>query len=344
MQQLNNNPSIKVNNSTFSWDLEKGLFQYEGADVMLFWVESALKTLFDAIEEISGSEQADLVFETAGYRTGEIVSSFYKEQKGQLANILNVLPNIYASAGWGKTSIFYDEDTQTAVVQIANGWEDKMIQSHNKAKQGTFLPGHWAGVFSGLLDQPMWYELIGSQVRGDACLEIKISPSSITPAQNIREAVRREENAQITRLQEMVAEQTKELQALLKEISSPLIPVADDVIVIPLIGKYDTSRAQELIDKTLRALPAYHANYLILDLTAISDVNDYTISIINQLVQATKLLGISSILTGISPQVSVKMVESNFDLGELKCFTSLKHGIYYTFAQNDMIILNKNNM
>jgi rsbT co-antagonist protein RsbR len=341
-QQFDKQASIKVNNSAFAWDLEKGLFQFEGADVMLFWVDSALKTLFDTIEEISGSAQADLVFETAGYRTGEIVSSFYKEQKGQLANILEVLPNIYVSAGWGKTTISYDEKTQTAVVRIENGWEDKVSKARNQMKQGTFLLGHWAGVFSGLLGCSMWYELLSSQLLGDSRLEMKIFPSSITPAQNIREAVRREEQTQIERLQQMVAEQTSELQALLKEISSPLIPVADNVIVIPLIGKYDTCRAQELIDKTLHSLPSYKANHLILDLTAISDVDDFTVSTINQLVQATRLLGITSILTGISPQLSMKMIESRFDLGEIKCFTSLKHGIYYTFAQNDMMILRKN--
>ncbi|MBN6188758.1 hypothetical protein JQN58_18060 [Aneurinibacillus sp. BA2021] len=55
----------------------------------------------DAIEEISGRDSAVLVLETAGYRMGEIVASYYSTT-GNTVQVLTELPVIYGSAGWGK--------------------------------------------------------------------------------------------------------------------------------------------------------------------------------------------------------------------------------------------------
>jgi len=50
--------NIDIGGLSFAWDLEKGQFSFEGEDAILFWISSAMKTLFDTIEEISGEEAA----------------------------------------------------------------------------------------------------------------------------------------------------------------------------------------------------------------------------------------------------------------------------------------------
>lgn len=93
---------INVNGSLFDWDLDNATFKFENDEVVVFWVNTAFKTLLDSIEEISGEKSAELVLETAGYRTGKIVSKFYLESNKEKEDIINHLPNMYLTAGWGK--------------------------------------------------------------------------------------------------------------------------------------------------------------------------------------------------------------------------------------------------
>lgn len=50
----------------------------------------------------------------------------------------------------------------------------------------------------------------------------------------------------------------------------------DSILVIPLVGRYEELRAEELLNRTLLNLPLYKAEYLILDLTALKGVDQYT--------------------------------------------------------------------
>ncbi|TLS36099.1 STAS domain-containing protein [Pseudalkalibacillus caeni] len=325
-----------VNGSEFKWDLNDGSFQFEGADVMLFWIDSAFKTFLDTIEEVAGEGPADLVFETAGYRTGLIVSGFFKKTMDDIDQMLAALPNIYASAGWGRTTIEFCPDERKATVTILNGWEDKVSRARGKEKPGTFLPGHWAGVFTGLLDENMWYEVSPGGEDKDGQIVIEVAPSEITPTQNIQELIQSEERKQIVKLEQMVEDRTNDLQALVKEISSPIIPITDHIVIIPLIGRYDENRAQELVDKTMTSLPKYRADFLVVDLTGISETDEYTITMLQKMIQAVKLLGTQTILVGISAELSLQITNSNFMLEDVSYFSTLKHGMYYALAKEGM--------
>jgi len=77
--------NIDIGGLSFAWDLEKGQFSFEGEDAILFWISSAMKTLFDTIEEISGEEAASVVLETTGFRQGissRRVLSKYERRNG----------------------------------------------------------------------------------------------------------------------------------------------------------------------------------------------------------------------------------------------------------------------
>lgn len=334
--------SINVNGSSFDWDLKQAAYQFEGDEVVLFWINTAFKTFLDSIEEISGENAARLVLETAGYRTGEIVSDFYKRSIGKTEDILKSLPNTYVTAGWGKTTIdvlSYDECR--AVVRIENGWEYKVNKAQGKTVEGSFLAGHWAGVLSGLFGKTVWYRVLKSQTSGDPYSEFEFSPSGITPQRNIRSLIQEQERADMLALEQSVAKRTADLVDLVKEISSPIIPVLDNIIVLAMIGRYDEARAEELLTKTLSNLPEYKATFLILDLTAISQVDEFTIDLLQKLVQASALLGTSCILVGISPELSMKIVSSRYQMQNIPCLSTLKHGIHYALAQEGLHISRK---
>ncbi|WP_307071660.1 STAS domain-containing protein [Guptibacillus hwajinpoensis] len=333
----------EVNGSQFEWDLKEGTFTYQGDDVILFWINTAFKVFLDTIEEISGDEEARLVLETAGYRTGENVSEFYHESMGGIEEILSILPNTYLTAGWGVTTIqSLSEAEHTAIVRVRNSWEYKINNVQGKRKEGTFIPGHWAGVFSGLFGQSVWYRVVKSQIEGDEYSEYVFSPSSITPKKNILSMINEKDHHEIVKLENKVSERTEDLQNLIKELSSPIIPVLDNIVVIPLVGRFNEERSEELMTKTLSQLPTYQAHTLILDLTGIYGVDDYMIELMNNLVGACRLLGVNTIFVGVSPKLSILMVQSKAELENTVCLSTLQHGIHYALAQEGLHITEKN--
>ncbi|WP_078553027.1 STAS domain-containing protein [Bacillus alkalicellulosilyticus] len=333
--------SIEIENTVFSWDSEKGQMSFEGQDIFVFWIETAMKSFLDTIEEVSGDDAASVVLHTAGFRLGEIVSDFFK--KGDIIDIIHYLPNVYSAAGWGKVEIVsIEEETKQATIRIKDSWEYKINRLQEKTQTGSFLPGHWAGILTGLFGTNIGAQVVKSQVVGDEYDEFHCSPTTQSPIENIHDYARLQEQKEIERLEVMVAKRTENLTNLVKEISSPIIPVLDNIVVIPLLGKYDEVRANDMINSTMQNLPKYSANYLILDLTGMDeDIDDYTVSLIQNLTDATALLGTKSVLVGISPKLGIKLTKSQYDLTGIECFSTLKHAIHFSLAQEGKQIIGK---
>ncbi|XXM70402.1 STAS domain-containing protein [Lysinibacillus sphaericus] len=333
---------VNVNGSIFDWNLENGDFHFENDEVVMFWVNTAFKTLFDSIEEIAGEKESELVLETAGYRTGKIVSQFYMDTIGNTDEILTKLPNTYVTAGWGITDVvYYSVEEMKAVITVKNGWEHKVKLAQKKSDEGKFLPGHWAGVFSGLFDANVWYKVEKSQIGGDEYSQYEFFPSDITPTLNVQSLFDEQTRKVRAELEQLTEQRTQVLSDIIKEISSPIIPVMDSILVVPLVGPYDELRGEELLNRTLLNLPRYHAQYLVLDLTSLSGFDDYTLDFIRKFVESAGLLGTKCLLVGISAKLSMKIVQAGHTVASVPCFTILQQGIKYALDQQGLEITHK---
>ncbi len=326
-------------NSHVVWNSSNGSIRFEGVDAILLWVDTALKSFLDTIEEVSGSEASQVVTETAGFRMGQMVTDFFN--KDQQVEMLQMLPEIYESAGWGSVLFFeLSEDTQTALIRMKDSWEFKINKQQGKSTTGLFLPGHFAGILTQLLHTNINYEIVKSQLRGDAYDEFYCYPTQKSPITNIHDYTRQQEQLEIKKLEEKVQERTKELTNLVNQLSSPIIPVLDNIVVIPLIGTYDALRAKETLSRTMSEIKEYNVDFLILDLTAIDDtINEHTISLIHDLTGAVGLLGTQSIIVGISANLAVNLTNGQVDLiHSLKTFSTLKQGIHHALAKQGKYI------
>ncbi|SFB04134.1 MULTISPECIES: STAS domain-containing protein [unclassified Bacillus (in: firmicutes)] len=328
--------NINIGGLDFGWDLENGRFLFEGQDAVLFWISSAMKTFFDTIEEISGEESSNLVFETTGFRQGLVVGEYFQNMKDiNVFQATEVITNTYASAGWGRTEIKdLDAESKTLTVHLKDSWEHKINVAQEKNKSTNFLAAHYAGIFTGLFGSNTWYKVVQDQLDGHEYSVIEYFPTDITVANNIHQLARKKESQQILHLEAIVEEKTRELKALVKKLSSPIIPVLDGIVVVPLIGKYDEERSEELVIKTLTNLPSHQANYLILDLTALDkDISEHTTSLINKIGSAASLIGTKTVLVGISAELGKAISESNINFSKFDCFQTLQHGILYALGQ-----------
>lgn len=116
-------------------------------------------------------------------------------------------------------------------------------------------------------------------------------------------------------------------QAALRELSTPLIPIADGVVAMPLIGSIDSSRAQLVMETLLGGVATLHANTTIIDITGVPVVDTQVANVLLRAAQSIKLLGARVIITGIRPEVAQTLVGLGVDLGGIVTRGTLQSGI-----------------
>lgn len=335
--------NISVAGINVDWEMDKGSLSFEGSEALVFWIASSMKTFYDAIEEISGLEVSELVLETAGYNQGMIVGEdvLSKLWGNQFDEIPLSIHNTYAAAGWGYFSFLkWDPENHSFQMSLKDSWDYKLCLSQGKKNGNHFVPAHFAGIFTAITKQNIWYNIKTSQLDGHPETIVDYFPSEITAKRNIHELARKKEGEQILQLEAIVENKTRDLQHLVKQLSSPIIPVLDGIVVVPLIGAYDVERGEELVVKTLYNLPSHRARILILDLTGIDgDINEYTVSLLDKIGAAAALIGTETFLVGISPELSMMMSRTDIPLSNFTYFQTLQHGIQYALEKMGLKIV-----
>ena len=116
------------------------------------------------------------------------------------------------------------------------------------------------------------------------------------------------------------------------ELATPVIKIWDGVLLLPLVGIIDTLRAQQIIENLLNSIVENEAELAILDLTGVPVVDTAVARHIIKTVNAAKMLGAKTILTGFSPEVSQTLVTLGIDLSNITTCGSLKTGISKAFS------------
>ncbi len=126
------------------------------------------------------------------------------------------------------------------------------------------------------------------------------------------------------RLQEEIIQSQ---QATLRGISTPLIPISDRIVIMPLVGTIDQVRAQQILETLLEGIAQHQAETVILDITGVPEVDNNTADILIRSAQAVKLLGAQVILTGIQPRIAQTLISLGINLGDIITYGTLQSGV-----------------
>jgi anti-anti-sigma regulatory factor len=131
----------------------------------------------------------------------------------------------------------------------------------------------------------------------------------------------------VNMLSEDLAAATRTQAAALAELSTPLIPISEAVMVMPLIGSVDARRAQQVLETLLEGIGRTGADVAILDITGVPVVDTMVANGLIQAAQAARLLGATVMLTGIRPEVAQTLVGLGVDLRGIVTHSTLQSGI-----------------
>lgn len=121
-------------------------------------------------------------------------------------------------------------------------------------------------------------------------------------------------------------------QQAIYELSTPIIPLMEvpgtgSIIVVPLIGAIDSTRARNITRRVLEGISDYDAAVVILDITGVPVVDSGVAGYINRSIQAARLKGARVIVTGISDAVAETIVELGIDWRGIETLRDLQMGL-----------------
>lgn len=137
-------------------------------------------------------------------------------------------------------------------------------------------------------------------------------------------------HAALQRAQQEIDARLAEIEAQRLEIralSTPVLDVWDDVLAVPLVGNLDHARALEITEKLLERVVEARAQWTLIDLTGVEDVDAMTADHLVKLVRAVNLVGGRCVVTGVGPSAAQTFVGLGQGLADLQCLPNLKAGL-----------------
>lgn len=113
----------------------------------------------------------------------------------------------------------------------------------------------------------------------------------------------------------------------IEELSTPILDVWHGVLALPIIGAVDTQRNALMMKKLLAEVVRKEPRFVIVDVTAVDEMDAQTADNFVRLFGAVELLGTRCILTGVSPLVAQRLVHLGSDLGSMLTMRTLEHGL-----------------
>ncbi|WP_437854910.1 PAS domain-containing protein [Sorangium sp. So ce363] len=177
----------------------------------------------------------------------------------------------------------------------------------------------------------LWVSTRMTLIRDEAGIPIGIRGVTL----NVTDAKQAdEERAETHRREEIIRAQAQALQ----ELSTPLVPIDDELMAMPLVGTLDARRAELVITALLDGVVRSGARTVILDVTGASAVDEQTAEALLRAARAVSLLGTEVVLTGIRAEVARTLVTLNANLGALTTRGTLKAGIAYAMEKRRGVV------
>jgi len=236
-----------------------------------------------------------------------IDASFARIEFDSKGNILDVNQNFLKTLGYNLPedvigehhSMFVDREYRNSR-DYTNFWKDL---ANGATQEGEFKRITKQGTDA-------WIQAVYTPIKTDLGDVVKV----IKIATDITEQKRRE------------GQMAKQAE-LIMEMSTPVMRLWDNILLLPIIGLVDSKRVQLIMETALKNILEYQAKIIVLDIQGVPAVDSAVANHIIKITRATKLMGCKCIVTGISPEISQALVNLGIDLGDIVTQPNLKEGV-----------------
>jgi rsbT co-antagonist protein RsbR len=119
----------------------------------------------------------------------------------------------------------------------------------------------------------------------------------------------------------------RQQQEAIRELSTPVLQVRERLLILPIIGVLDSQRARQVTEQLLRGIRSNRAKVVVVDITGVPTVDSTVANHLVQTVEASRLMGASVIITGLSSEIAQTLVTIGVDLSKMTAVGDLQGGI-----------------
>jgi rsbT co-antagonist protein RsbR len=110
----------------------------------------------------------------------------------------------------------------------------------------------------------------------------------------------------------------------LMEMSTPVTPIWEGILLLPLLGILDSQRTQDVMNKTLAKIAETRSKVFVMDISGVSAMDTAVANQLLKITKATQLMGCETILSGLSPAIARTLVELGVNIGEVRTTATLR--------------------
>lgn len=125
----------------------------------------------------------------------------------------------------------------------------------------------------------------------------------------------------------------EELDRTLQEMSTPVTPIWDEILLLPLVGVVDSSRADDVMRKVLTRITETRSKVFILDISGVPNVDEAAANQLIRITKATRLMGCETIISGLSPSIANTIVNLGVVVGEVRTTANLRDAFRISLQQ-----------
>jgi rsbT co-antagonist protein RsbR len=119
----------------------------------------------------------------------------------------------------------------------------------------------------------------------------------------------------------------RQQQEAIRELSTPVLQVRERLLILPIIGVLDGQRARQLTEQLLRGIRANRAKVVVIDITGVPTIDSTVANHLVQTVEASRHMGASVNITGLSSEIAQTLVTIGVDLSKVNAVGDLQGGI-----------------
>jgi anti-anti-sigma regulatory factor len=147
-------------------------------------------------------------------------------------------------------------------------------------------------------------QLYATIAEGRAAAQVALTATDSLIAQQVDLAARNEQLSQVR----------QELEVLVAALAVPVVPVADGIGLLPLVGSFDTQRIAQVERQALSIVSEQRMRALVIDLSGATSLQSSGVSGLVRLCAALGLLGVTPVLAGLGAQGALALSSTDLAL------------------------------
>lgn len=125
----------------------------------------------------------------------------------------------------------------------------------------------------------------------------------------------------------LASRRLKSQQAVINELSAPVIKLHQGIGLLPVVGDIDTHRAKYLLENTLIECGRKKISHLYVDLSGVTMIDTMVAMQIFQLIDALKIVGVKTTLSGVRPEIALTAVQLGVNFKDIQITGNLSQAL-----------------